>query len=88
MLTIIDVLIFAAFLAYSIWSGLRSRSVAGQSLEEYFLAGRTLPGWKAGLSMAALLLRGASFRCGVCGSTPSHSSSWVCCSVLCGGAQG
>ncbi len=53
MLTIIDVLIFAAFLAYSIWSGLRSRSVAGQSLEEYFLAGRTLPGWKAGLSMAA-----------------------------------
>ncbi len=53
MLTSLDLLIFAAFLAYSIWSGLRSRAVAAQSLEEYFLAGRTLPGWKAGLSMAA-----------------------------------
>lgn len=53
MLTGIDLVIFAAFLAYSLWSGLRSRSIAAQSLEEYFLAGRTLPGWKAGLSMAA-----------------------------------
>lgn len=53
MLTALDLLIFAAFLAYSIWSGLRSRAVAAQNLEEYFLAGRTLPGWKAGLSMAA-----------------------------------
>ncbi len=53
MLTSIDLLLFAAFLAYSIWSGLRARSVAAQNLEEYFLAGRTLPGWKAGLSMAA-----------------------------------
>lgn len=53
MLTTIDLLIFAAFLGYSIWSGLRSRSIASQNLEEYFLAGRTLPGWKAGLSMAA-----------------------------------
>ena len=53
MLTPIDLGIFAAFLAYSIWSGLRARHVAAQNLEEYFLAGRTLPGWKAGLSMAA-----------------------------------
>ena len=27
--------------------------MASQNLEEYFLAGRTLPGWKAGISMAA-----------------------------------
>ena len=53
MLTALDLLIFVAFLAYSIWSGLRSRAVASQNLEEYFLAGRSLPGWKAGLSMAA-----------------------------------
>lgn len=53
MLTPIDLGIFAAYLAYSIWSGLRARHVAAQNLEDYFLAGRTLPGWKAGLSMAA-----------------------------------
>ncbi|HMY58503.1 MAG TPA: sodium transporter, partial [Pseudomonadota bacterium] len=53
MLTAIDLAIFAAFLIYSIWSGLRARTVAAQNLEEYFLAGRSLPGWKAGLSMAA-----------------------------------
>jgi SSS family solute:Na+ symporter len=49
----IDVAIVAAFLAYCIASGLRSRKVSSRNLEEYFLAGRTLPGWKAGISMAA-----------------------------------
>lgn len=33
--------------------GLRARRRASESLEEYFLAGRTLPGWQAGMSMAA-----------------------------------
>jgi Na+/proline symporter len=50
---IIDVLIIVAFIVYAIQSGFRSSGVASQNLEEYFLAGRTLPGWKAGLSMAA-----------------------------------
>lgn len=49
----LDVLIMLGFVAYAVASGLRSRAVAGQNLEEYFLAGRSLPGWKAGLSMAA-----------------------------------
>lgn len=49
----LDLAILVAFLAYSLASGLRSRRVAAESLEEYFLAGRTLPGYKAGLSMAA-----------------------------------
>ncbi len=49
----VDVLIIVAFIAYALYSGLRARAVAGRSLEEYFLAGRTLPGWKAGCSMAA-----------------------------------
>lgn len=49
----LDVLIILGFIAYALVSGLRSRSVASQNLEEYFLAGRSLPGWKAGLSMAA-----------------------------------
>ncbi|MEE9145591.1 MAG: sodium transporter, partial [Candidatus Binatia bacterium] len=49
----IDVLIIAAFIIYAISSGFRNKGQASKNLEEYFLAGRTLPGWKAGLSMAA-----------------------------------
>tara|TARA_B100001123_G_scaffold152445_1_gene176322 strand:+ start:4673 stop:6652 length:1980 start_codon:yes stop_codon:yes gene_type:complete len=49
----IDGLIVLAFIGYSITVGLKHRRQASQNLEEYFLAGRTLPGWKAGLSMAA-----------------------------------
>ncbi|MDH5307529.1 MAG: Na+:solute symporter [Myxococcales bacterium] len=49
----IDAAVLAAFVAYAIGSGLRSRAVASQNLEEYFLAGRSLSGWRAGLSMAA-----------------------------------
>ena len=51
--TTIDGLIVLAFVAYAISNGFRSRTQASRNLEEYFLAGRTLPGWKAGLSMAA-----------------------------------
>jgi Na+/proline symporter len=49
----LDAGIIAAFLLYSLVSGLRARKVASQNLDEFFLAGRTLPGWKAGISMAA-----------------------------------
>jgi SSS family solute:Na+ symporter len=49
----IDAGIVAAFLLYALASGLRARKVSSQNLDEYFLAGRTLPGWKAGISMAA-----------------------------------
>lgn len=52
-MALIDLLIILAFIAYAIGSGLKSKDVAGQNLEEYFLAGRSLPGWKAGISMAA-----------------------------------
>ena len=50
----VDVLILGAFAIYAIGSGLRSRRIASQNLEEYFLAGRSLNGWKAGISMAAI----------------------------------
>ncbi len=53
MLSRLDASVIAAFVVYCIVSGLRSRRIASKNLEEYFLAGRTLPGWKAGLSMAA-----------------------------------
>jgi len=49
----LDALIVLAFVAYSITVGLRHRRRASQNLEEYFLAGRRVPGWQAGLSMAA-----------------------------------
>ena len=49
----IDLLIVAAFVAYSVTSGFRAKKLASKNLDEYFLAGRTLTGWRAGLSMAA-----------------------------------
>lgn len=49
----IDIIILVAFLAHAISAGFRAKDQAGQDLEEYFLAGRSLKGWQAGLSMAA-----------------------------------
>jgi Na+/proline symporter len=49
----LDVLIVVAFVLYAVVSGLRARRLASRNLEEYFLAGRTLSGWRAGFSMAA-----------------------------------
>jgi len=49
----LDVLILLGFVAYAIATGLRSRRIASRNLEEYFLAGRSLRGWVAGISMAA-----------------------------------
>ena len=52
-MTSVDFLIVAAFIAYAVGSGLRNRRAASRNLDEYFLANRSLPGWQAGLSMAA-----------------------------------
>ncbi len=49
----IDLLIVLAFIAYSISNGFRNRAKASKGLSEYFLAGKTLRGWRAGFSMAA-----------------------------------
>ncbi|MFQ5627645.1 MAG: sodium:solute symporter family protein [bacterium] len=49
----IDLLIVLAFVTYAITAGFRARKKASQNLQEYFLAGKTLTGWRAGLSMAA-----------------------------------
>ena len=49
----LDVVILLAFAAWALAAGLRARRAASEGLEEYFLAGRTLRGWQAGISMAA-----------------------------------
>ncbi|GJL56487.1 MAG: sodium transporter [Nitrospirales bacterium] len=49
----LDVGILLVFIVYALVNGFRSRSIASKNLEEYFLAGRTLKGWQAGISMAA-----------------------------------
>ena len=49
----LDLIIVLLFIAYAIYSGFKSKNEAGQDLEQYFLAGKTLKGWKAGVSMAA-----------------------------------
>ena len=49
----LDLAIVLAFVAYSVAAGLRARRQASEGLEEYFLAGRKIRGWRAGVSMAA-----------------------------------
>ena len=49
----IDLIIVGAFVIYAIGSGLAARRIASTGLQEYFLAGRTIKGWRAGVSMAA-----------------------------------
>ena len=49
----IDLFIILAFIAYAISVGFREKKKASQSLDEYFLGGRSIKGWRAGFSMAA-----------------------------------
>lgn len=49
----IDLLIVLGFVIYSVSVGFIMQKKASRGLSEYFLAGRTLKGWQAGLSMAA-----------------------------------
>jgi solute:Na+ symporter, SSS family len=49
----VDLFIVIAFILYAITAGFRARKKASENLQEYFLAGRTLKGWRAGFSMAA-----------------------------------
>lgn len=78
----VDLLIVLGFVAYSIGIGLVSLKRASTDLTEYFLAGRRIPGWQAGSSMAATQFaadtpllatgrRAAPFLSGACGFTGS-----------------
>jgi len=52
-LNALDVAILLGFAAAALALGWRARGVSGENLEQYFLAGRSLSGWSAGVSMAA-----------------------------------
>ena len=52
-MTAIDGLIVLIFVAFSVTAGFRARRRASKNLDEYYLAGRGIKGWRAGLSMAA-----------------------------------
>ncbi len=49
----IDLAILLGFVAYALYAGFRASGKASTDLSEYFLAGRTIKGWRAGVSMAA-----------------------------------
>jgi len=49
----VDLFIVLAFVAWTLWSGFSARRTASLDPEHYFLAGRSLPGWQAAVSMAA-----------------------------------
>jgi len=49
----LDLAILATFIIYSLYIGWRWRWKGSRDLTEYFLAGRSISGWRAGLSMAA-----------------------------------
>ncbi|MFN4089204.1 MAG: sodium:solute symporter family protein [Alphaproteobacteria bacterium] len=49
----IDLVVVVAFVLYAVGAGLRARREASRGPVEYFLAGRSLRGWRAGMSMSA-----------------------------------
>jgi Na+/proline symporter len=67
-LTGIDWAVISVFIAYSMWIGLRYTKKASQSVEQYFLSGRSLGWWLAGTSMVA-----TSFSA----DTPLVVTGWV-----------
>ena len=49
----IDWFILILFLAFTIWDGVRKRENIKNSLDGFFLAGRSMPWWAAGISIMA-----------------------------------
>ncbi len=49
----LDLVIVVVFIVVSLGAGLLASKHAGRSLSDFFLSGRTLPWWLAGVSMAA-----------------------------------
>jgi len=52
----LDILIVIAYIVVIAYIALRSRKFAGKNLENYFLGGRSMRGWMAGISYAASMM--------------------------------
>lgn len=85
-LSLPDILIISAYLLFSLIVGLLLRRKAGRSMEDFFLGGRDLPWFLAGLSMVAttfaadtpLLVSGLVAKNGI-------SGNWLWWNMLIGG---
>ena len=74
----IDILIVLAYTAVILYIAGRSRHFAGKSLENYFLAGRNMPGWMTGVSYAASMVSAdAAVGYGGLAVVTGLSVSWI-----------
>ena len=74
----IDILIVFAYIAVMLYIGVRSRQFAGKNLENYFLAGRNMPGWMTGVSYAASMVSAdAAVGYGGLAVVTGLSVSWI-----------
>lgn len=55
-LAALDIAIIGAYLSAILYIALRTRRYASRSLENYFLGGRSMPGWMTGISYAASMM--------------------------------
>jgi len=55
-LSVIDFLVIVAYLLVMAFIAWRARRFSSKGLENYFLGGRMMPGWLAGLSYAASMM--------------------------------
>lgn len=68
---VLDLLVFLAFVAVVLYVGLSRSAHAGDSGQDYFLAGRGLPWWLIGFSLIAANISTEQFV-GMSGSAASH----------------
>src|SRR4051794_24722916 len=52
----VDVAVILAYMGVIGWITVRTRRFAGRSLENFFLGGRSMPGWMTGVSYAASMM--------------------------------
>ncbi len=55
-LTPVDIAVIAAYMAVIAGIMVRTRKFAGKNLENFFLGGRSMPGWMTGISYAASMM--------------------------------
>ena len=74
----IDFGVILSYLIFVLIVGLLVRKIAGKNIEEYFLAGRNIPWWLAGISIVATTFA-ADTPLAICGIIASKglSGNWL-----------